>query len=181
MILTSDAIEKGELTVSPEQASAAAAEVQQYNELAEKNRLVYKRRVRDINDYYGFANLILTAVMATGGRRHRYPMPILSFTSVSYLLILVHVTAVIMLAIIKKDLFRSACISCVLAAASWVYFPLIAANWCAVLIRDSAEKSLQTQPGYPHFHEVRLHVEKQYTPPARTVTDVQGKGMEEII
>ena len=55
MILTSDAIEKGELTVLPEQASTAAAEVQQYNEQAEKNRLVYVGRgTTEISMHYPY-------------------------------------------------------------------------------------------------------------------------------
>ena len=180
MLLTNEHIEKGSMTVTPDQAPQAAAEVNQYNELAERNHLIYKRRVREFEDYYGFINLGMTAILATGGRYHRYPMPILQFTAVSYAMIFIHVIAVILLAILKKELFKSACISCVLAVASWVYVPLIIVNFAAALVHDHTDEALKNQPGYPHFHTVRLHVEEQYDRPVPVQADTEQTLPEQL-
>lgn len=173
MILTDEHIQSGTLNVTPEQAAQAAAEVQAYNAQAEQNRIDYKRHISQIEDLYGFTNLIMTAALAIGTHRHRYPMPILSFTAVTYFLIFVHVIGVILLAVIRRDLVKSAVISCCLLAASWVYIPLVIINWVAVVIRDSADNRLRSQPGYPHFHAVHLHVEEQYSRPMPVQNDAE--------
>lgn len=157
MILTEEAIREGVLTVPQAQAADAAAELEAYEQQAEQCRKQYRSRVTGANDRYSVLNLFVTALLTASGKQSFY------LAALAYLAVFVHIAAVIMFPVMRKKLLPSVAASCGLAAASWIFLPLILVNWLILLRQQRAVRTLKEARGYPQFPAVRLQIAEETT------------------